>query len=37
MKSPDGQGLEWWGIPRDCSAREDRLLHVLFRLEGKQG
>src|SRR5882724_6733719 len=35
MRAPDGQ--ECWGIPRDCSAREDRLLHVLFRLEGKQG
>src|SRR5437762_2014697 len=35
MKSPDGQ--EWRGIPRDCSAREDRLLAVLCRLEGKQG
>jgi len=29
--------LECWGIPRDCSAREDRFLHVLFGLEGKQG
>ena len=29
--------LEWWGIPRNCSAREDRLLPVLCRLEGKQG
>ena len=27
MKSPDG--LEWRRIPRDCAAREDRLLHVL--------
>ncbi len=36
MRSPDGQrGLEWRGIPRDCSAREDRLLHVLCRLEGE--
>ena len=28
--------LEWWGIPRDCSAREDRFLHILFRPEGNK-
>src|ERR1700758_1480557 len=38
MKSPDGQ--EFWnggGGPQMGSAREDRLLPVLCRLEGKQG
>ena len=29
--------LEHRGIPRDCSAREDRFPDVLFGLEGKQG
>jgi transposase len=29
--------LECGGIPRDCSAREDRFFHVLFRRGGKQG
>jgi hypothetical protein len=28
--------LEWWRIPRDCSAREDRFLHVLFDSEGNK-
>ncbi len=31
MRTPDGPGvLERRRIPRDCSAREDRLFHVLL-------